>query len=64
LYRRLNDLRNPAMADKVAALHAAGQRVFAAVGVLHMTGPQAMHDLMRERGFAVERIHFTSGGTP
>lgn len=63
-YRRLNDLRNPAMADKVAALHTAGQRVFVAVGALHMTGPHAMQELLRERGFAVERITFTSGGTP
>lgn len=63
-YRRLNDLRNPAMADKVAALHAAGRRVFVAVGALHMSGPHAMQDLMRERGFAVERITFTSGSRP
>lgn len=64
LYRRLNDLRNAAMADKVAALHAQGRSVFAAVGALHMTGAQAMQDLMRARGFTVQRVPFTSPGTP
>jgi uncharacterized protein YbaP (TraB family) len=56
--RRLNDERNPALADGIAALHAKGRRVFAAVGALHMTGPQSLPHLMRERGFAVERIPF------
>ncbi len=56
--RRLNDERNPALADGIAALHARGRRVFAAVGALHMTGPQSLPRLMRERGFTVERIVF------
>jgi uncharacterized protein len=56
--RALNDERNPALADKIAALHGGGQRVFAAVGALHMTGPQALPALMAARGFRVERIEF------
>jgi hypothetical protein len=45
-HRRLNDQRNVVLASRIAALHAAGQRVFAAVGSLHFTGPQALHDLL------------------
>lgn len=56
LMRRANDDRNPAMADRVAALHAEGRRVFAAVGALHMTGAQALPDLLARRGFTVERV--------
>lgn len=55
---RLNDERNPAMADKLAALHAQGGSVFAAVGYLHMTGPQSLLQLMRARGFTVQRVNF------
>jgi uncharacterized protein len=58
LYRRMNDERNPAMADKLAALHAGGQRFFGAVGLLHMSGAHALPELMRQRGFAVQRVRF------
>lgn len=57
--RRLNDDRNPAMADRIASLHADGRRLFAAVGALHMTGPNALPALMAARGFSVDRIRFT-----
>lgn len=53
---RLNDERNPGMADKLAALHAKGTRFFAAVGALHMTGPQTLTTLLQARGFKVERV--------
>ena len=56
--RRLNDERNPALADGIAAQHRAGLRVFAAVGALHMTGPAALPLLLAQRGFRVERIVF------
>jgi uncharacterized protein YbaP (TraB family) len=59
LYRRINDDRNAPMADKIAALHRRG-RVFAAVGTLHMTGPQALPALLRARGFQVRRIVFSA----
>jgi len=54
--RRLNDERNPAMADRIAALHAQGRPVLAAVGALHMTGQQALPLLLAQRGFTVERV--------
>lgn len=57
--RKLNDERNPPLADGIEAQHKAGKRVFAAVGALHMTGPQSLPRLMQERGFKVERVKFT-----
>lgn len=56
--RKLNDERNPHLADGIVAQHAAGKRVFAAVGALHMTGPQSLPLLLAQRGFKVERIVF------
>jgi len=56
--KRLNDERNPHLAERIDALHGRGQRVFAAVGALHMTGPQGLPRLMAARGYAVERIPF------
>lgn len=55
---RLNDERNPQLAARIDALHRQGRRVFAAVGVLHMTGPQALPALLAARGFRVERVRF------
>jgi uncharacterized protein YbaP (TraB family) len=55
---RLNDERNPHLAERIDALHGRGQRVFAAVGALHMTGPQGLPRLMAARGYLVERIPF------
>lgn len=54
--RRLNDERNVPLADRIAALHGQGRRLFAAVGALHMTGPAALPRLLAERGFLVERV--------
>lgn len=56
--RRLNDERNPLLADGVEALHRQGRRVFAAVGALHMTGPQSLQRLLAARGFRVDRVPF------
>jgi uncharacterized protein YbaP (TraB family) len=53
---RLLDERNPGLADSIAALHAGGQRVFAAVGSLHMIGPLGLPALMAQRGFRVEAV--------
>lgn len=53
---RMLDDRNPALADSIAALHGAGQRVFAAVGSLHMLGPTGLPTLMAQRGYRVESI--------
>lgn len=59
--RRLNDARNGPLADGIAARHAAGQRVLAAVGALHMTGPQAVQDLLAARGFQVQAVWPVTG---
>jgi uncharacterized protein len=56
--RRLNDDRNPALADGIEAQHQQGQRVLAAVGALHMTGPQSLPRLLAQRGFTVDRVAF------
>jgi hypothetical protein len=62
--RRLNDDRNAPLADRIAALHGQGRRVFAAIGALHMTGPAALPRLLAERGFKVERVVFGSAAAP
>ena len=54
--RRLNDERNAHLAQGIDALHMRGQRVFAAVGALHMTGAQALPGLLRQQGYKVQRV--------
>ena len=56
--RKLNDERNPPLAEGIEAQHKKGQRVFAAVGALHMTGPLSLPRLLQQRGFKVERVSF------
>jgi uncharacterized protein len=58
LLQALNDERNPAMAERIEALHGQGQRLFVAVGALHMTGPKALPVLLEARGFEVERVTY------
>jgi hypothetical protein len=58
-YRQLERMvggRNPGIARAIAALHDQGQKVFAAVGALHMTGAQALPGLLQALGFTVERV--------
>lgn len=55
-FSKLNDGRNPQLAARIAALHAAGKPVLAAVGALHMSGPQALPRLLQTLGFSVERL--------
>jgi uncharacterized protein YbaP (TraB family) len=54
--KRLNDERNPHLADRIDALHGSGKQVFAAVGSLHMFGPIGLPALMAKRGYLVERV--------
>lgn len=54
--RRLLDDRNQAMAPRIAALHASGQRTLVAVGALHMIGPQGLPALLKAQGFKVVRV--------
>jgi len=60
LMKRLLDDRNPAMADRIDAMHAGGKRVFAAVGSLHMIGATGLPRLLAKRGYQVERIEFAA----
>ncbi len=58
--RAVNDDRNQHMADGIARLHGEGKRVFAAVGVLHMSGAKALPTLLTGMGFNVERVEFAN----
>lgn len=58
MLRRMNDDRNPGLADHIAQEHAKGKPVLAAVGLLHMTGPKALPLLLQARGFEVERVQW------
>ncbi|MGE8202818.1 MAG: TraB/GumN family protein, partial [Variovorax sp.] len=42
--------------DGIERLHFGGKRVFAAVGALHMIGPQGLPALMAARGFTVTAV--------
>ena len=54
--QRVNDERNGPLAERIAALHGAGQRLLVAVGALHMSGPQALPRLLAARGFEVHAL--------
>ena len=56
LMKRLLDDRNPGLADGIERMHAGGKRVFAAVGALHMVGPQGLPALLAARGFQVAAV--------
>ena len=56
MMKKLLGDRNPHLADGIAALHQRGQRVFAAVGALHMVGPQGLVALLGQRGFTVTQV--------
>jgi uncharacterized protein len=56
--RRLLDERNEPLAERIAAEHGAGRRVFAAVGALHLVGPVGLPALLAARGFEVQRVEF------
>jgi hypothetical protein len=54
--QRLLDDRNPGLAEGIARLHDQGQRVFGAVGALHMVGPTGLPALLAARGFRVTPV--------
>jgi uncharacterized protein len=62
MLKRLIDDRNLKMAERLDRLHGlesggSGRGgVLAAVGALHMVGPKALPELMRQRGYQVERL--------
>jgi uncharacterized protein YbaP (TraB family) len=55
---KLVDERNPLMADKVVKWHAEGKSLFVAVGTLHLVGRMGLPELLRARGFQVERVKY------
>lgn len=55
-WKRVLDDRNGPMAERIVALHDSGRSVFAAVGALHVVGPQGLPALLRARGFRVVRV--------
>ena len=57
-FARLVDARNPLMADKIAKWHAEGKSLFVAVGTLHLVGRIGLPELLKARGFRVERVAF------
>ena len=54
--QRMVDDRNPKMAARIEALHAAGHNLFVAVGSLHLIGDKGLPALLAQKGFAVKRI--------
>jgi len=58
---KLIDERNPLMADKIVQWQAQGKSLFVAVGSLHMTGRLGLPELLKARGFQVERVPFPPG---
>lgn len=56
--RLINDARNPHLARRIAEEHAKGRPILAAVGILHMTGPQAVTTLLEQQGFEVKRVSY------
>ena len=54
---RLNDARNPTLAAGIAARHAQGQTVLAAVGALHLSGAESLLKQLSLHGFVVEALH-------
>lgn len=53
----LLDQRNPPLADKLAALLKQQNGVFAAIGILHLVGPNGVPALLKQQGYQVERIN-------
>lgn len=54
--QRLIAGRNSGLAARIDTLHGQGRKLFAAVGALHMTGPQGLPALLAQHGYRVERL--------
>ncbi len=57
IQRALLDQRNPVMATKIEALLKADQVSFVGVGLLHLAGAGGVPTLLRQRGYAVEKLY-------
>lgn len=49
--------RNPGMADKVEALIKNDRAAFVAVGALHLLGDKGIPNLLKQRGYTVEKLY-------
>ena len=63
-FHKLIDERNPLMADKIVQWTAEGKSPFVAAGTLHMVGRIGLPELLRARGFQVERVVFADAPKP
>ena len=54
----LLDDRNPHLAAGIDKLSRNGRKVFAAVGALHMIGPNSVPTLLKKMGYKIERVMF------
>lgn len=55
-FKIFNDDRNLGFSQGITQLHDKGQRVFAAIGMLHMTGAKAVQVLLEQAGFRVKYL--------
>ena len=55
-HERMITGRHPGMVKEIERLHTDGQRVFAAVGALHMAGTKSVPALLAEHGFQVTKV--------
>jgi uncharacterized protein YbaP (TraB family) len=55
--RVLLDERNPGMAKKIEGLLKYDKVTFVGVGLLHLVGEKSVPELLRKKGYAVERIY-------
>lgn len=53
----LLDKRNPEMANKIEALLRNDKTSFVGVGLLHLVGERGLPNLLRERGYEVEKLY-------
>jgi uncharacterized protein len=61
--KRLLDDRNPHLAAGVDRLSREGRTVFAAVGSLHMIGPNSVPKLLEKMGYSIQRVRFEERST-
>jgi uncharacterized protein len=54
----LIDDRNPHLAAGIDQLSRDGRKVFAAIGALHMIGPNSVPKLLEKMGYKIERVEF------
>ncbi|RJG04884.1 TraB/GumN family protein [Noviherbaspirillum cavernae] len=57
MQRVMIDKRNPEMAQKVEAMLKGGGTTFVGVGLLHLMGEKGVPELLRQRGYQVEKLY-------